>query len=75
MLIHSLAVEVSGDETIHEFRSILAFDFGFTEEFVLACRAHCLRPLDDRTLKSLDFISDLTTMSVQKLGGRARIPT
>jgi hypothetical protein len=59
-------VEVTGEETIHQFRSILAYDLGLQDDFVLACRTDSLPPLDERTLNSLGIFSDMTTMSIRR---------
>jgi hypothetical protein len=61
----TLAVEVLGTETVDEFRSILGREYGFGDDFILACRNDCFLPHDRRTLSSFELLTDMTVMSIQ----------
>jgi hypothetical protein len=61
----TFAIEVSGTETVREFHTLLATNYPFREDFVLACRTYWLSPDDQSTLNSLGFLKDMTVISLQ----------
>jgi hypothetical protein len=63
-----LVVEVSGEETVDDFRSCLAAEHGLPEGFVLACKGEALCPSDFRKLNSIPIIVDMAVLSVQSVG-------
>jgi hypothetical protein len=69
----TLAIEVSGDETVGELRSIIESDYGYETDFILAHRASAFAPNDGRTLRSAG-LTNLTVLSLQEpnLPARAR---
>jgi hypothetical protein len=69
----TLAIEVSGDETIDEFRSILGTDYGFGTDFILAYRADAFSARDPRTIRSAG-LTDMTLLTLQQPNSINRPP-